>query len=53
MWREGLLIQVEELGVGTFATIVVEDMPLRDVAKMKKKVEKLKHVKNEIGRAHV
>ena len=45
---KGQDILVDEFGTGTFATIVVEDMPLRDVAKMKKKVEKLKHVKNVI-----
>ena len=39
-------------GKGAFSFIIVEDMPLKDTAALKKKLETVDHVE-KIGRAHV
>ncbi len=41
---EGQNILVDEFGMGAYTMIVVEDMDLKDVAKVKEKVEQVDHV---------
>lgn len=45
---EGQDIMVEEFGTGAFSMIVVEDMQLKDVQKLKQKLETVEHVDNII-----
>lgn len=37
-------IMVDQFGAGAYSMIIVEDMPLQDVQKMKQKLEKVEHV---------
>ena len=39
-------IMVDEYGMGAFSMVIVEDMELKDVQKLKKKILKVDHVKN-------
>lgn len=41
---DGQDIMVDEFGMGAFSMIIVEDMPMKDVAKLEKDLEDLKHV---------
>lgn len=41
---DGQDIMVDEFGMGAFSMIIVEDMPMKDVAKLEKDLEKLEHV---------
>ena len=43
---KGQNIMVDDFGMGAFSMIVVEDMPLKDVAAMKEDLEKVDHVKS-------
>ena len=42
---KGQDVMVDEFGTGAFSMIVVEDMPLKDVQKLKNKFEEIEHVK--------
>ena len=42
---KGQNIMVDDFGMGAFSMIVVEDMPLKDVAAMKEELEQVDHVK--------
>lgn len=42
---KGQDVMVDEFGTGAFSMVVVEDMPLKDVQKLKNKFEKIEHVK--------
>ena len=42
---EGQDVMVDEFGTGAFSMVVVEDMPLKDVQKLKNKFEEIEHVK--------
>ena len=42
---KGQDVMVEEFGTGAFSMVVVEDMPLKDVQKLKNKFEEIEHVK--------
>lgn len=41
---EGQDIMVDEFGMGAFSMIIVEDMPMKDVAKLEEDLEDLEHV---------
>lgn len=41
---DGQDIMVDEFGMGAFSMIIVEDMPMKDVAKLEKDLEDLEHV---------
>lgn len=41
---DGQDIMVDEFGMGAFSMIIVEDMPMKDVAKLEEELEKLEHV---------
>ncbi len=41
---EGQDIMVDEFGMGAFSMIIVEDMPMKDVAKLEEDLEALEHV---------
>lgn len=41
---EGQDIMVDEFGMGAFSMIIVEDMPMKDVAKLEEQLEDLEHV---------
>ena len=41
---EGQDIMVDEFGMGAFSMVVVEDMELKDVAKLKEKFQDVQHV---------
>ena len=41
---------VDEFGTGAFSMVVVEDMPLKDVQKLKNKFEEIEHVKKVLCR---
>lgn len=41
---DGQDIMVDEFGMGAFSMIIVEDMPMKDVAKLEKELENLEHV---------
>lgn len=41
---DGQDIMVDEFGMGAFSMIIVEDMPMKDVAKLEKDLENLEHV---------
>lgn len=43
---KGQDIMVDEFGMGAFSMIVVEDMPMKDVAQLEKKIEKIDHVQD-------
>jgi len=43
---EGQDIMVDEFGMGAFSMVVVEDMKLKDVAKLKEKFQDVEHVKD-------
>ena len=43
---EGQDIMVDEFGMGAFSMVVVEDMDLKDVAKLKEKFQDVEHVKD-------
>lgn len=43
---EGQDIMVDEFGMGAFSMVVVEDMELKDVAKLKEKFQDVDHVKD-------
>lgn len=43
---EGQDIMVDEFGMGAFSMVVVEDMELKDVAKLKEKFQDVEHVKD-------
>ena len=43
---EGQDIMVDEFGMGAFSMVVVEDMELKDVAKLKEKFQNVEHVKD-------
>ena len=43
---KGQDVMVDEFGTGAFSMVVVEDMPLKDVQKLKNKFEEIEHVKN-------
>ena len=43
---EGQDIMVDEFGMGAFSMVVVEDMELKDVAKLKEKFQDAEHVKD-------
>ena len=43
---EGQDIMVNEFGMGAFSMVVVEDMELKDVAKLKEKFQDVEHVKD-------
>lgn len=42
---KGQDVMVDEFGTGAFSMVVVEDMPLKDVQKLKNKFEEIEHVK--------
>lgn len=42
---KGQDVMVDEFGTGAFTMVVVEDMPLKDVQKLKNKFEEIEHVK--------
>ena len=42
---KGQDVMVDEIGTGAFSMVVVEDMPLKDVQKLKNKFEEIEHVK--------
>lgn len=42
---KGQDVMVDEFGTGAFSIVVVEDMPLKDVQKLKNKFEEIEHVK--------
>ena len=42
---KGQDVMVDEFGTGAFSMVVVEDMPLKDVPKLKNKFEEIEHVK--------
>ena len=42
---KGQDVMVDEFGTGAFSMVVVEDMPLNDVQKLKNKFEEIEHVK--------
>ena len=42
---KGQDVMVDEFGAGAFSMVVVEDMPLKDVQKLKNKFEEIEHVK--------
>ena len=42
---KGQDVMVDEFGTGAFSMVVVEDMPLKDVQKLKNKFEGIEHVK--------
>ena len=42
---KGQDVMVDEFGTGAFSMVVVEDMPLKDVQKLKNKFEQIEHVK--------
>ena len=42
---KGQDVMVDEFGTGAFSMVVVEDMPLKDVKKLKNKFEEIEHVK--------
>ena len=42
---KGQEVMVDEFGTGAFSMVVVEDMPLKDVQKLKNKFEEIEHVK--------
>ena len=42
---KGQDVMVNEFGTGAFSMVVVEDMPLKDVQKLKNKFEEIEHVK--------
>ena len=41
---DGQDIMVDEFGMGAFSMVIVEDMPMKDVAKLEKDLEDLEHV---------
>lgn len=41
---DGQDIMVDEFGMGAFSMVIVEDMPMKDVAKLEKDLENLEHV---------
>ncbi len=43
---EGQDIMVDEFGMGAFSMVVVENMELKDVAKLKEKFQDVEHVKD-------
>ena len=43
---KGQDILVDELGMGAFSLVVVEDMPMKDAAKLEKQLESIDHVKD-------
>lgn len=43
---KGQDIMVDEFGMGAFSMIVVEDMPMKDVTQLEKKIEKIDHVQD-------
>ncbi len=43
---EGQDVMVDEFGMGAFSMIIVEDMDMKDVAKLEKDIEGIKHVEN-------
>lgn len=43
---EGQDILVDEFGMGAFSMVVVEDMELKDVSKLKTKIQEIEHVKD-------
>lgn len=43
---EGQDVMVDEFGMGAFSMIVVDDMEMKDVTKLEKKIEKIEHVKD-------
>lgn len=43
---EGQDIMVDEFGMGAFSMVIVEDMELKDVAKLKEKFQDVEHVKD-------
>ena len=43
---EGQDILVDEFGMGAFSMVIVEDMELKDVSELKKKLEAVEHVAN-------
>lgn len=43
---KGQDIMVDEFGMGAFSMIVVEDMPMKDVVQLEKKLEKIDHVQD-------
>ena len=43
---EGQDIMVDEFGMGAFSMVVVEDMELKDVAAIKRKIPECEHVKD-------
>lgn len=43
---KGQDILVDEFGMGAFSMIVVEDMPMKDAAKLEKQLESIDHVKD-------
>lgn len=43
---EGQDILVDEFGMGAFSMIIVEDMPMKDTAKLEKELEGIDHVKD-------
>lgn len=42
---KGQDVMVDEFGTGAFSMVVVEDMPIKDVQKLKNKFEEIEHVK--------
>lgn len=42
---KGQDVMVDQFGTGAFSMVVVEDMPLKDVQKLKNKFEEIEHVK--------
>ena len=43
---KGQDILVDEVGMGAFSMVVVEDMPMKDAAKLEKQLESIDHVKD-------
>ena len=43
---KGQDILVDEFGMGAFSMVVVEDMPMKDAAKLEKQLESIDHVKD-------
>lgn len=43
---KGQDILVDEFGMGAFSMVVVEDMPMKDAAKLEKQLESINHVKD-------
>ena len=43
---KGQDILVDEFGMGAFSMVVVEDMPMKDAAKLEKQLESIEHVKD-------